>query len=307
MATIPVQMVTGRQRAIGISADLIAATMWGFSGIIVAYSNTAPLVLTFYRLWISTALMLAALLLHRRRLSWKVLARAAPSGVLLGANLACYVFAFKLTTIADASVIGALQPAIVLIAAASLFREAIGRREVILTAVAIVGVVGVVAGTRVSIGAHGRGDVIAIIGTLFFTGYWLLAKSARAQIPTFEFMCGVWISAALALTPVALASGESFTAIPGRNWPWIVALAIVPGIGHTMMNWAHRVVDASVSSVIAILNAPVAAVAALIILQQSLTLLQIACGFVAVIAIALVAKGRSRPDEDGIDPVRITD
>ena len=42
-----------------------------------------------------------------------------------------------------------------------------------------------------------------------------------------------------------------------------MALAIVPGVGHVMVNWAHRYVDASVSSVITILNAPVAAVAAL--------------------------------------------
>jgi drug/metabolite transporter (DMT)-like permease len=306
MAVIPAP-VTSRQRALGISADLLAATMWGFTGIIVIYSKTAPFVLTFYRLWISVALMLLALLLRHRRLSWQVLVRAAPSGVLLGANLACYVFAFRLTTIADASVIGALQPALVLIFAAMLFGEAVGVREVLITAIAIVGVAGVVVGTRVSIGAHGKGDLIAVIGTLAFAGYWLFAKSARRQIPTLEFMSGVWITAAIALTPIAFASGESFTAMPTGSWPWIVALAIVPGVGHVMMNWGHRFVDASVSAVIAILNAPVAAVAALVILGQALSLFQIACGSVAVIAIALVAKGRSRSLEDAIDPVAITD
>jgi drug/metabolite transporter (DMT)-like permease len=306
MAAIPAQ-VTTQQRTFGISGDVLAATMWGFTGIIVIYSKTAPFVLTFYRLWISVALMLVALLLRRRSLSWKVLIRAAPSGVLLGANLACYVFAFKLTTIADASVIGALQPALVLIAASLLLREAVGVREVALTATAIVAVAGVVVGTSVSIGVHEKGDLIAVAGTLAFAGYWLFAKSARHQIPTFEFMAGVWISAAIALTPIALLSGESFTAVPARNWPWIIALAIVPGVGHVMMNWGHRFVDASVSSVIALLNAPVAAVAALVILRQALSLFQVVCGSVAVVAIALVAKGRSRHPGDGIDPVAITD
>lgn len=306
MAATPGQ-VTARQSGLGISADVLAATMWGFTGIIVIYAKTEPFVLTFYRLWISTALMLLALLLRRRRISWQVLVRAAPSGVLLGVNLACYVFAFRLTTIADASVIGALQPALVLIAAAFIFREAVGVREVLLTAIAIVGVAGVVVGTKISIGAHAKGDLFAVIGTLAFAGYWLFAKSARRLIPTFEFMSGVWITAAIAITPIAIASGESFTATSAGNWPWIVALAIVPGIGHVMMNWGHRFVDASVSSVIAILNAPVAAVAALAILGQALSLFQIACGSVAVVAIALVAKGRSRSLEDAIDPVAITD
>ena len=58
-----------------------------------------------------------------------------------------------------------------------------------------------------------------MIGTLAFAGYWLFAKSARQQIPTFDFMTGVWVVAAIAITPLALASGESFTAIPARSWP----------------------------------------------------------------------------------------
>jgi drug/metabolite transporter (DMT)-like permease len=299
----PTVRVTTQQRALGVSADLLAATMWGFTGIIVTYSKTAPFVLTFYRLWISAALMLAALLLRRRTLSWQVVLRAAPSGVLLGVNLACYVFAFRLTTIADASVISALQPALVLIGAAMLFREPVGLREALLTAIAIAGVCGVVTGKAISIGTHGKGALVALIGTLAFAGYWLFAKKARSQIPNLEFMAGVWIAAAVALTPIALASGESFTAIPARNWPWIVALAVVPGVGHVMVNWAHRYVDASVSSVITILNAPVAAVAALIILRQLLSPLQIACGSVAVIAIALVARGRAPRREAIVDPV----
>jgi drug/metabolite transporter (DMT)-like permease len=298
-----------RQRTLGVTADLLAATLWGFTGIIVTFSKTAPFILTFYRLWISVALMLVVLVARRRRLSWRVLARATPSGILLGANLASYVFAFRLTSIADASVIGVLQPALVLILAAMIFREAVGGRDILLTVIAIAGVAGVVVlGTRASIGPHPReGDLVAIIGTLAFAGYWLFAKSARRQIPTLEFMCGVWLSAAIAITPVALASGESFTAIPARDWGWIVALAVVPGVGHVLMNWGHRFVDASVSSVIAILNAPVAAVAALIILGQALSLFQIACGSVAVIAIALVARGRPRTVENAPDPVGFID
>jgi drug/metabolite transporter (DMT)-like permease len=289
---------SSRHRALGIAADLLAATLWGFTGIIVTYSKTAPVVLTFYRLWISVALMLAALALGGRRLSWQVLARATPSGVLLGANLAAYVVAFRLTSIADASVIGALQPAVVLIFAAMIFGESVGVREVLLTVIAIAGVAGVVlVGTRFSTGARYReGDLVAALGTLAFAGYWLFAKSARRQIPTLEFMSGVWVSAAIAITPVAIASGESFTTIAARDWAWIIALAVVPGVGHVLMNWGHRYVDASVSSVIVILNAPVAAVAALVILGQPLSLFQIACGSIAVIAIGLVARGRPQPD-----------
>ena len=75
--------VSAQQRALGIAADFLAAIMWGFTGIIVYLSKTESIVLTFYRLWIATTIMVLALLLSRRRLSWHVLLRAAPAGVLL--------------------------------------------------------------------------------------------------------------------------------------------------------------------------------------------------------------------------------
>jgi drug/metabolite transporter (DMT)-like permease len=273
----------------------------------VTYARTAPFVLMFYRLWISVALMLAALLMRRRSLPWKVVARAAPSGVLLCTNLTCYVFAFRLTSIANASVIGALQPALVLILAGIIFGELVGIREVLLTVAAIGSVAGVVVASPAALGGHAKGDLAAVVGTLAFAGYWLFAKSARSQIPTLEFMSGVWLTAAIAITPVALASGESFVTIPGKDWPWIVALAVVPGVGHVLINWGHRFVEASVSAVIGILNAPVAALAALAILNQTLSLLQILCGVVAVVTIALVARGRPKQAEEVAGPLGLAD
>ena len=305
--TATVDPVSARRRALGVSADLIAATLWGFTGIIVTYASTPAVVLTFYRLWISVALMLLVLLLQGKRVSRPALVLAAPAGVLLGVNLTCYVFAFRLTKIADASVIGVLQPGLVLIPAALFFKEEIGVREVLLTAVAIAGVAGVVLGTGFGIGAHWRGDLLAAIGTLAFAGYWVFAKSARRRIPTSEFMFGVWLSAAVAVTPAALISRESFAVSPGRAWLWIIALAVVPGVGHILMNWGHRFVDASVSAVISILNAPVAAVAALVILGQALSPFQIGCGIVAVVAIALVARGRPGRAEEAGDPVAVSE
>jgi drug/metabolite transporter (DMT)-like permease len=295
-----------RSRALGLGVDLLAAVMWGFTGIIVTYAGAAPFVLTFYRLWISVALMLVVLFLRHRRLSWRAVLYAVPSGLLLCANLTCYVFAFRLTSITDASVIGALQPALVLIMAGMLLGEMVGAREVALTVTAIAGVAGVVAAAPAALGVHGKGDLAAVLGTLAFSGYWIFAKSARQRIPTLEFMSGVWLVAAIGITPVALFARESFAATPGE-WPWIVALGVVPGVGHVLMNWGHRFVAASVSAVIAILNAPVAAVAAAIILGQALSAIQILCGVVAVTAIALVAKGRPKTAEEAVDPVGVAD
>jgi hypothetical protein len=59
--------------------------------------------------------------------------------------------------------------------------------------------------------------------------------------------------------------------------------------------------------VISILNAPVAAVAALVILGQALSAFQIGCGVVAVVAIGLVARGRPGQRQDASNPVVLSE
>jgi drug/metabolite transporter (DMT)-like permease len=65
-----------------------------------------------------------------------------------------------------------------------------------------------------------------------------------------------------------------------------------------MMNWAHRFVDASVSSAISCLAPLVAAVAAIPILGQSLSTLQVVGELIGLAAIAIVAARNRQP----VDP-----
>jgi drug/metabolite transporter, DME family len=64
----------------------------------------------------------------------------------------------------------------------------------------------------------------------------------------------------------------------------------VPGSGHLLFNFAHRVVDVSVSSVVSAGNPAVASLLALVVLGERLGAVQVAGGIVAVAAIAAVAR-----------------
>jgi drug/metabolite transporter (DMT)-like permease len=275
-------------------AATAAATSWGFTGIFVGKSVTAPLLVTFYRLWLAAALMCGVCLLRRRMPGWAVVRRAVPAGVLLCANLALYVFAFRLTAVATASVIGALQPALVMLLAGPLLGEAAGWRDLGWIALATGGAVTVVLGSGQTGGSHLNGDVFAAIGTLAFVGYWLSAKRARASTDTLEFTTAVWLVAAVTITPVTLALGPPLGQVAAADWRWIALLALVPGSGHLLMIWAHRVVDAAVSATIGAGNVIVAAVAAVIFLRQRLTVTEIVGGLVAVAAISVLAVRQAR-------------
>jgi drug/metabolite transporter (DMT)-like permease len=119
-------------------------------------------------------------------------------------------------------------------------------------------------------------------------------KRARRSPDALEYTSAVWLVAAVALTPVTLAFGPPLGRVAAGDWRWIVLLALVPGSGHLLMIWAHRVVDAAVSAMIGAGNVIVAAIAAMIFLHQRLTVAEIAGILLAVAAISVLAVRQAR-------------
>ena len=133
----------------GLAAVIVGTIAWGSTGIFVKEIRLAALPLTFYRLWLGVVLLGALLLVRRRPLSLAVMLRSVLPGLFLAADIALFFSALKLTSVAVATVIGALQPALVLMVAGRLFGERVGRRVVIWTLVSIGGIAAVAVGQGV--------------------------------------------------------------------------------------------------------------------------------------------------------------
>jgi drug/metabolite transporter (DMT)-like permease len=110
-----------------------------------------------------------------------------------------------------------------------------------------------------------------------------------------RYTFGVMLVAALAITPVALLSGQPLAPVRPADWFWLALLALVPGTGHLLFNFAHRFVDVSVSSVVSAGSPIVASLLALLVLGERLDAIQVAGGIVAVLAIAAVAYQAADP------------
>ncbi len=257
--------------------------------------------MAFYRLWLGAALLTAISYALGKRISWSTLRAAWLGGLLLAGDMAMFYSAVRLTSIVDVSVIGAFQPALVLIAARPLFGERMSRADVGWIVVAMAGVSVAVIGP--SAAGHHRvlGDLLALGALLSFSAYWLVSKRARELTGAMEYTAGVMIVAALGATPIVLLSGQSLGRIHVSDWLWIALLAVVPGSGHLVMNWAHRFVDASISSAISCLAPLVAAVVAIPILGQPLTLLQVGGVLVGLSAIAVVAARHREPAQPPVE------
>ena len=192
----------------GLAAVIFGAVAWGSTGIFVKEIRLAALPITFYRLWLGVVLLGALLLVRRRPLSLALMLPSVLPGLFLAADIALFFSALKLTSVAVATVIGALQPALVLMVAGRLFGERVGWRVVIWTAVSIGGIAAVAVGPGGPRGEHLTGDALAVGSLLAFTGYWLLSKRViRVSADSDHYTFGVMLVAAVAITPVALLCG----------------------------------------------------------------------------------------------------
>ncbi len=268
---------------------MVAAVMWGFGSIFAVLTYAPGLVLTFYRLWMGAAVLVVVLYGTRRRMSWSLLGDSWVGGVLLAGDMAMFYSAVKSTSVVDATLIGAFQPALVVLASRRLFAERIAKWDVVWIALAMVGATFAVVGHGTADHRELRGDLLATGALLCFSAYWMVSKQARQHYGALEYTTGVTFVAAVVMTLVVVVSRQPLCDVRSADWLWIVLLVAIPGSGNVVMNWAHRFVNASISSAISCLSPLIAAIFAVPILGQSLTLIQVVGVFVGLGAVVVIA------------------
>ncbi len=289
--TFPKGAVT--RHPLGLSASAFAAVLWGFGGIFAALTYAPGVVVAFYRLWVGAGVLIVLTYSTRRRFTWSTMLAALPGGAFLAGDMTMFYSAVRLASIVDVTVIGAFQPAIVLVVGRRLLGERLTQRDVFWIVLAMAGVVVAVVGHGQTSSHQTLGDLLALGALLSFTSYWLVSKNASESHDAMTYTAGVTLMAAVVVTPVVLLSGESLGHVHPGDWVWVALLVLVPGTGHLVMNWAHRYVEASISSAISCLSPLVAAVAAVPILGQSLRPVQVV-GVVAGLAALAVIAARHR-------------
>jgi drug/metabolite transporter (DMT)-like permease len=276
---------------LGVAAVAIAVIAWGFGNVLVKLTSFDGIVLSLYRLWAGFLVMLLVMRLARLRLTARALRLSLPGGLLFGVNVVMFFSALKLTSVADATLISALQPAIVFLVAGPLFGERIGVREVVWTTIALAGVVIVVLASAGTPAWSPLGDLLAVGAVLTFTGYFLVSKRVSATVGPVEYVAAMQLSAALIVTPIALVSRQHLTLGSALDWTWLMTIVCVSGIGgHLLVNWAHRYVNVTVSSVMMLGVPVIGAIAAWVVLDESLGVLQVLGGVVTLVALAAIAR-----------------
>lgn len=246
---------------------LLAILAIGWAGPLVRFTTAPALVVASWRMLFSVALIALVLTLRRE---WGQLARlgrgewtlAVASGLLLALHFWSWIASLGMTTVASSVALVATQPVFVALFSALFLGENAARRQWIGIAVAIGGAV-VIGWGDFGGGANVLlGDVLALAGAVFASGYYVIGRRLRRDLGLWVYIGVVYGVSALALTLASLLSpGVALTGFASSEWLVFLALAAGPMmIGHTGINYALRYVPAYVAN-LTVLGEPVVATA----------------------------------------------
>ncbi len=248
---------------------------WGVTGVIAKSVDMGGMALAAYRTTVGAVVLVTALLVTGRRFTWADVRTAAPGGVFLGLDLVFFFSAVKLTTVANATVIGALQPTLVILISAPLLKEKVAKGAATWALVGLGGTVLVIFGAAGLPAWSVAGDALAALTLLVWTGYFIASRMARGRMGALEYSTITAIVASLVAWPAAAVFRQDLSWPDWSAWGWIILLAVVAGVGgHFLMSVSIPHLPLWASSTMTLSIPVISTVTAAIFLDESVTAVQ---------------------------------
>jgi drug/metabolite transporter (DMT)-like permease len=277
---------------------LVAPLVWAFGGVLGKSTHASGVVLSFWRMWIASGVLLVIVAATKRWPSRYDFRRAGLAGILFGLNICVFFIAIQSVSIATALIIAALAPVVALPVSVMRFGERLTPVKVICAAVSVAGVVvAVLVAPSTDSGTSGStiGFLWALLALVFWVAYLLVSKGVRPHVETVRFMFVVSVIGAVTVSLLVVIGSNDLGEVHGTGWWWVILLALGPGIaGHGLVAWAQPRVDASVTSVLIQLEPVAASIAAWVILGERVSLAQGLAMSGVVAALCVLAYHESR-------------
>ncbi len=254
---------------------LVLAALGTSSGAVLVRLAAAPAPVTaFWRLALSVAALLPALLLARGWRDWARLSRRETcllllSGVCLAFHFISWFRSLEYTSVASSTVLVSTHPLFVGALSAWWLREAPDRTEWIGMAVAVLGAMIVGWGDFLVGPDPLRGDLLALAAAGLGALYFVLGRRLRSRLGIWAYAVPVYAVAGAICAGSAVAGGDPLVGWPAATWWAFAGLALGPTLmGHTGFNWALRHVRAYVVSLVQLFEPVGATLLAVLVLGR---------------------------------------
>ncbi|ABS21279.1 MULTISPECIES: DMT family transporter [Bacillus cereus group] len=261
--------------ALPLAVSIIAIS---FAAIFVKMSSAPFSILSMYRLWIITFIMLPIAWRKREefhRIQQKDWYFLIGSGFFLALHFLLWFASLKLTTVASATIILALQPIVSLVGGFFLFKERTTYSAIITMGIAILGVMCIGWGDLGLSKKAILGDLLSFLSVIAVVGYLFIGQTTVKKVSHWIYSFTVFTFAGLFMAVYNIVMNVPFTGYSAWDWWIFLLLAIVPTASHMINNWLLNYVNATTISM-SILGEPVgASILAFFLLGEKLNSMQI--------------------------------
>jgi len=288
--------ITTRVHSAPILAVFAAVLVWSVGPIITLSVGVSINTTIFYRVIFWPPLLFAIAKLRKVPITKHVMKITFWPGIFFGLSTISGFTAMKVTSIANATIIGNVSTALVLFAAPKFLGERIRLVQVVLAAVSFLGISAIVFGANGAGGATLRGDVYALANAVLWAGYFVACKKVRTDgVGAWAFIFGVSVAQVVVVAPWAIATSTDLSKVTARDFGLIVLMTCFTGtVGHTLMVWAQKFVPASTSSLITLLMPVLSMTGAWLVFEQRINLVQFIGGAVVLASLAGVVRYGSK-------------
>src|SRR5690625_2513900 len=227
-------------------AVIIGAISVSTSANFVKLATEAPAaMIANYRLLFAVIIMLPIIIIKHRH-EFKLITRkdwifSTFAGIFLAAHFILWFESLNYTSVASSVVLVTLQPIFAFLGTYLFFKERFSPGAVISMLIALFGSIIISWGDFQISGMALLGDILALLGAITITVYFLFGQRVRKQLSLMTYTFIVYSISSITLTLYNIVTQHSFIGYPADHWWIFIVLAIFPTfLGHSLLNWADR-------------------------------------------------------------------
>lgn len=281
-----------RNRILPYLALIAGVLALSFSSLFIRLAEASPLVTTFYRMSIASLVFMPfgiRSLKQHTAINHRSLLFPLAAGVFSAFDHAIWGFAIMLTRVANATLLNNLAPLWVALIAWFFWKEKPRSRF-------WVGLLFTLAGATVVLGYNlllhpslSTGDLLAVLSSLFYAGYFLITQRGRTRLPTITYVWLATTTTALVLLVANLVTHEPLTGYGFNTYLYFIAAGLISQVGgYYSIVYALGHLSASVVSPTMIAQPVLTALIAIPILGEALMTGQWIGGLAVLLGIYLV-------------------
>lgn len=270
------------------------------SAILVKLAGDAPAgIIAFYRLGIAAIFMLP-LILTKYQAELKQIKRrdwllTIISGAFLALHFIIWFESLNYTSVASSVVLVTLQPIFAFLGTYFFFGERFSVGAIISMLITIVGSVIIGWGDLQISGLALLGDILALLGAVSVTAYFLLGQRLRRNLTLVTYTFIVYSISSVFLLLYNIVLRNEFFGYPSDHWLMFLLLAIVPTfLGHSVFNWTLKWLSTSTISMAIVFEPIGATILAYFILGEMVTASQWLGGTIVIFGLFLFIVSTTR-------------